>query len=170
MPSELTDNPARKQALLELRYALIATAITLVGATALYLVVPRMQEAMRELDESLEHERLFEKTATGGNIEYQVQERPDISAEDQLTAYTHDLEILSRRFKSGRFEMVNIPGMTTTEEYAGMVRVRDTLRYRVYQKNDAAVLEIRVQNPGALPAVHAYLDYLAQRWRFKRTG
>lgn len=160
----------REKAILELKYAVIATGITLVCAVALYLYVPYLQEQMRERDEELLHSREFVTQPTGGEIVYALPEDMSDGADATLKNYRQDLEILSRRFQRGDFAMTTLPGMKQSPEYANMVSVGDALQYTVNERDRAIVLTIRANNPRAVQYVHDYLAYLKSRWEFKRHG
>ena len=93
-------NPAVAKSLQELRYALVATVLTLVSALALYQFIPGFQDSLQSSSGVLKHERSYQMSENGGSIIYSFS---DANASD---SYKQDLEILSRRFARGQFEML----------------------------------------------------------------
>jgi hypothetical protein len=167
------DNWTRRNSLRELRYAGIATALTLVAATAFYLYVPVLRDSMQERAAEIVHGRYYAETPSGGEIEYRLNEAGESRGMDPALAaegYQRDLEILARRFQRGQFAMVVLSGMENTPEYQAMVRNQASLQYTVERRENSVALVIRANNPAAVQAVHAYLAYLKPNWVFRKRG
>lgn len=167
------DNWSKRNSLRELRYAGIATALTLVAAVAFYLYVPVMRASMQERDSEIVHGRYYALTPSGGEIEYRLNEAGEARGMDPKLAaegYQNDLEILARRFQRGQFGMVVLPGMENTKEFQDMVRIQASFQYSVERRENSVVLVIRANNPAAVQAVHAYLEYLKPNWVFRKRG
>lgn len=172
-PEKNDDNWSKRNSLRELRYAGIATVLTLVGAVAFYLYVPVMRASMQERDSQIVHGRYYTLNATGGEIEYRLNETGEARGMDAAQAaegYQRDLEILARRFQRGHFTMVVLPGMENTRAYQDMVRNQASFQYSVERRNNAVALVIRANNPAAVQAAHAYLEYLKPNWIFRKRG
>jgi hypothetical protein len=160
-------NLVRDRAIKELGYALVATAITFVLAVLFYMYVPVLRENMRDKDEGLKHTRVFTSDATGGSIQYRFSQTENGETFDvAIDRYIEDLELLSRRFQRGDFEMVLLSGMTDSPEYAAMVRHQEAFEYNVVKDPEGPSLVIRAKSPAARQALHDYLQYLETRWVF----
>ena len=151
---------ATRNALRELRYAAIATVITLALAAAAYATVPALIAAALRGDPELQHAREFQATPAGGVIRY----RSEANAPESVAEYAQDLEILERRFQRGEFSIVLLPA-DVNDSIKAMRQHRDALEYRVVRGTDAAELQITANNPVAKAALHAYLATLQQYWR-----
>lgn len=172
-PDTNDDNWSKRNSLRELRYAGIATALTLVAAVAFYLYVPVLRASMQERDSQIVHGRYYTLNATGGEIEYRLNEAGLAQGRDPARAaegYQRDLEILARRFQRGQFAMVVLPGMENTPAYQAMVRNQASFQYAVERRENSVALVIRANNPAAVQAVHAYLEYLKPNWIFRKRG
>ena len=144
----------------ELNYAVIATAITLVLAIALYLYVPTLRASMRDKDAGLEHSREFVTLPAGGEIQYRT------SNSEQVEPFFEDLELLARRFERGQFAMITLPGIRQSDEFAGMVANQEAFTYIVEKRTEGPTLKIEARGAQATQALHAYLGYLSERWQF----
>ncbi len=167
------ENWSKRNSLRELRYAGIATVLTLVAAVGFYLYVPVMRASMQEGDSEIVHGRYYALNATGGEIEYRLNEAGaarDIDPAVAAEGYQRDLEILARRFQRGQFAMVVLPGMENTKEFQDMVRNQASFQYNVERRENSVALVIRGNNPAAVQAVHAYLEYLKPNWVFRKRG
>ncbi len=141
----MRENPLR-----EVNIALVATTLTLAVAVGLYMVIPRIGLA-RLMEVTYTHKREFKATPAGGEIVY---------SGGELARIQEDLEILSRRFERGHFEIVTLPGSKLSPEVAAMKARAASYRYSVKTEGNLAVL--RIEGP-AEPA-GAYLKYLQSNW------
>ncbi len=164
---DILQSSAAKRAVRELIIATVATVITTVCAIALVLIVPRMRLQLGNVDESLLHKREFINTAKGGRIQYQLPAKSPEPAK-KLQGYKQDLEILSRRFERGRFEMALLPGFKSTDIAKRMQENKGGFTYTVTTADQAAVLDISARNSKATAALHEYLGYLKKNWVYKQ--
>ena len=154
-----------KSAKKELVIAGIATVITLTLAIGLYFLVPGLQASLRSVDKVIRHPREFKALPDGGLITYRV----SADTRDQsiaLKKYKQDLEILSRRFKRGQYEMAILPGFKKSALARDLVAQSANYAYTVNVKGDSAVLQITSSNKQATEALHKYLTYLEKSWKY----
>ncbi|MBX7056845.1 MAG: hypothetical protein K1X75_02175 [Leptospirales bacterium] len=163
-PVEVHADQSRRDNLRELRYAGIATLITLVLGSGLYLATPKVREEMAARDTALHHARQFNFANGSGEIIYSVTAE---GGQAQQERYRQDLELLQRRFERGQFAMATLPGMENSAEYKAMTLQASALRYSVETRPGQVVLAIRAQNGAAQAAVQAYLKFLETRWQFR---
>lgn len=136
----------------EVNLALVATLLTLAFAVGLYTILPR-QGVKSLLQHTYTHTRDFRPIPTGGEIVY--------SGSDSLERLTLDLQVLSRRFERGHFEIITLPGSKLSPEVVAMKSLGKSYRYTVTQDGKNAVLRIE---GGPQPPLAAYLNYLKANW------
>lgn len=162
MEDELAHYEVARRSVKELTIAFIATLITLVIAFVLFKMVPLMRSSMVQQDRHLQHERTFIPTENGGRIEYTGSGQK--AAPDELKAYQQDLEILSRRFARGQFELAVLPGFRNSSLFRDLTANVGSYRYSVRIENNRTVLHIEARGGRARQTLHAYLKYLQERW------
>ncbi len=155
---------ARQNNMRELRYAGIATLVTLILGSGLYLAIPQFRQAMAARDADLQHPRKFTALAVGGEIEYSL---GPADAPDELQAYKQDLELLQRRFQRGQFAMASLPGMEESTEQKAMLRNQAAFQYSIESRPQSVALVIRAQNGAAAEALRNYLKFLESRWSLR---
>jgi len=136
----------------EVNIALVATLLTLAFAVGLYAVLPR-QGVKSLLEHTYTHERDFRSTPAGGEVVY--------SGTDSPERLTLDLQVLSRRFERGHFEIITLPGSKLSPEVAAMKPYAKAYRYTVLRDGQKAVLKIE---GGPQAPLAAYLKYLKANW------
>jgi len=164
---DLLNSEAAKRAIRELTIAFIATVITLLFAVGLYFLVPRLKIGMGGANPELMHKRKFTALPDGGQIEYVAPPRTD-RKKQLIAAYKQDLEILSRRFQRGKFEMVFLPGFRASAVSKKISRHVDDYEYSVTATNNSVILNIKSEKKEANQALHEYLKYLKKRWKHHR--
>lgn len=165
MDDLLAGETARK-AVRELVIATVATVTTLIAAIGLYLLVPKAQEAFQTRDAELRHERLFEPTNTGARIVYRAPAAATDKAQ-RVQKYKKDLELLSRRFERGQFNITLLPGLKDAPIMAAMERNARAFSYSLSSDADSATMEIRAGG-AARETLHTYIKYLSERWVVQR--
>lgn len=136
----------------EVYIALAATLLTLAFAVGLYTILPR-QGVKSLLEHTYTHTRDFRVTPAGGEIVY--------SGTDSLERLTLDVQVLSRRFERGHFEIITLPGSKFSPEVAAMRPLAKSYRYSVTQDGKNAILKIE---GGPQAPLAAYLNYLKTNW------
>jgi len=131
--------------------ALVATTITLTIAVALYMILPHLHLA-KILKPEIHHQRQFISTPAGGEIHYQG---PDSAR------LKEDLEILSRRFQRGQFDMVVLPGSKLSPQVVAIKQYAKSYVYAVEAESSGAVLKI---SGGPAGPLQDYLKYLEANW------
>lgn len=139
-------NPLR-----EVNIAMVATTITLVIAVGLYVLLPRLH-LVDLLKTKHSHQREYVTTPVGGEIKY---------TGGDVNRLKEDLEILTRRFKAGNFDMVTLQGSKFAPQVMAMRAGAAAYRYQIDVAGDSATLKI---SGGSVPAVHDYLNYLKSNW------
>lgn len=134
----------------EVNIALVATLLTLAFAVGLYTILPR-QGVQSLLVREVEHKRDFKVTPQGGEIVYTGGDPARLKL---------DLEILSRRFERGEFEIVTLPGSKFSPEVQAIRPLAKSYRYSVMQDGSNAVLKIE----GPQGPLGNYLNYLKSNW------
>ncbi len=146
-----------KKSMAELKHALFASLVTILAAVVVSVFIHEFHDAFVSKNEIVEHHRSYEKLPGGGVIVYD----PDDGDPDE---YRNDLEILSRRFLRGEFQMVTIPGSVEAKEIRAMVANSASMSYRVDTRNGKPALFIDARGMKAVKAVHEYLQFLENRW------
>ena len=157
-------NLAIVRAIAELRYTLIATGLILILGLSFYIFLPSIGEFASLETKNSTYERRYSYFAWGAELEYQA-----LSAKLQANSKARlrqDLEILSRRFGRGNFNILSLAGIKSSPQYRRILGFQTLYDYRVKAKAQGAVLEIRVsgQNARAVRALHEYLRYLEKNW------
>jgi hypothetical protein len=171
LPSGDSLRQAAQTSLLELRYAAITTAITIVIAAALYATLPALiTHWIREDDGSFSHRREFLVAADGGSIRYS-EARPAKRATPEehariLNEYFQDLQLLERRFERGQF-LITSRSMESAEAAHAMNVHRNEFDYDVQSAPDYVELRITARNAGAREALRGYLSMLDRYWQTK---
>lgn len=135
----------------EVNIAMVATTITLAIAVGLYLLLPRLQ-LFDLLKTKHSHTREFVTTPIGGEIKYTGADANRLK---------EDLEILSRRFKAGHFDMVTLPGSKFAPQVVGMQGGVTAYRYQIDVATNTVTLKI---SGGPVGPLHDYLNYLKAGW------
>jgi len=160
---DILHTDAAKKAIKELFIAFIATVITIAVAAALFTLAPRWRSSWKTANTGPLRVRTFQKDARGGRITYQ----PSKSTEGGRMGpgdLKKDLEILSRRFARAQFEISLLVGFRDSALDLELKKNAAHYRYAVTLEGNQAVLRIDTNHPGALRALHDYLDYLQKRW------
>lgn len=139
-------NPLR-----EVNIAMVATTITLAIAVGLYLLLPRLH-LLDLLKTKHSHEREYVISPAGGEIKY---------TGGDVNRLKEDLEILTRRFKAGHFDMVTLPGSKFAPQVVAMQAGVAAYRYQIDVGPDFASLKI---SGGPVAPLHDYLNYLKSSW------
>lgn len=162
MEDELAHYEVARRSVKELTIAFIATLITMIIAYGLFKMVPLVRSSMVEQDRHLQHERQFIPTTNGGRIEYSGSGQK--ATPEELNDYRQDLEILSRRFARGQFELAMLPGFRNSSLFRDLQANTGRYLYSVRIESNKTVLNIEARGGGARKALHAYLKYLQERW------
>ncbi len=165
--ADILAGEAARRSLHELWIALIAAGLTLASALGLYLGVPIAREALQARDAEIRHERKFEASPVGGRIVYTAPTGvPDRAA--RVARYRTDLELLSRRFGRGQFDITLLPGLKESPLVAAVARHQNAYRYSLSSDASSATLSIEAPPGPARTALQAYLKYLDDRWVTQR--
>ena len=164
---DLLPGEAARRSLHELWIAVVATVATLVAAVGLYLGVPLVREEMQTRDAEMRHERTFTSTPSGGLIVYKAPAAALDKAE-RVARYRSDLELLSRRFARGQFDITLLPGLKESPIAAAVAAQRAAYRYAVSTDAEAARLTIEASPGPARQALQKYLKYLNDSWVIQR--
>lgn len=159
--SEVEKSSAQKSALRELVTALIATAITLVVAIAIYLWVPNMQLQMRAHAEQPGYTRNFSMEGNQGRIAYRVA----LAERENPAALEQDLQLLKRRFERGQFQLATVSVVSQKKSVEAMQANQDDFNYALEKQSDGADLIIQARSAGAAHALEVYIGFLRTSWK-----
>ena len=164
---QLLPGESARRSLHELWIALVATMATLVAAFGLYLGVPIVREQMETRDAEMRHERKFIPAPSGGSIIYTAPAAAKDKAE-RVARYRGDLELLSRRFTRGQFDITLLPGLKESPLAAAVLANRGAYRYTI--STDAESARMTIEAPAGAPrqAMQNYLKYLNDSWVIQR--
>jgi hypothetical protein len=101
----------------------------------------------------------FRTSATGGSIEVEVKDPADSVSRDQVRSH---LKEIAAAFAKGDFTK---PFETHAEMPPGvpsMERLKTVIRYKYEETPRGGLVRITTSDPGALKAVHEFLDYQAR--------
>lgn len=166
MKAETRQAPILARVKIEIFYAVLFTIITLAIAAGMLYFLPIMQGYMKNVNPELIHARTYRLQQDGGAILY-APASGQTPSPGALERYQEDLEILSRRFERGNFEMASLSGLRNSEVVQAVLENRERYSYKVEIESDAAVLSIESEGKGATEALHAYLRFLEKHWVFK---
>lgn len=141
----MRENPLR-----EVNIALVATMVTLALAVGVDMVLPRIGLA-KLTAVHYTHSRVFKATPAGGEIVYKGADPARLK---------EDLEILSRRFERGHFEIITLPGSKLSNEVTAMKARAASYRYSVSSGAEEATLRV----DGPQEPLAGYLKYLQANW------
>jgi hypothetical protein len=102
----------------------------------------------------------FRTSVTGGSIEVEAKDPVDLASRDQVRSH---LKEIAASFAKGDFAK---PFQTHAEVPPGvpsMERLKTVIRYRYQETARGGVVRISTSDPGALQAVHEFLDYQARK-------
>lgn len=151
----------------EIFYAVLFTGLTLALAAGMLTMLPVFQEYMRDVNPELIHKRSFEVYPDGGAIVYAPASGNQVS-DRAIQSYRDDLEILSRRFERGHFEMATLSGLQNAPVLKEVLNYRDDYSYSVESSDNMAVLRIKSDSRQATEAMQSYLKFLEKNWVFHR--
>ena len=156
-----------KNSLGELKLASIATAVVLALSFFIYISIPSIRSYFSEKDIEISHSRIYNSIPGGAEIIYTVSENhPDPGSEKKrLNGLKKDLEILSRRFTRGNFDLLSIPGSADSDQVKNMVPFKNDFAYSVSTDEKSARLAITTRNPAAKKALTDYITYMKERWK-----
>ncbi len=150
----------------EMFLALVFTVITLLIAGGLLTMMPRFQEYLRDVDPELLHSRTFEMYPDGGAIVYAPAEGSQATPQT-LGRYRLDLEILSRRFQRGEFEMATLSGLRNSGILKAILQHTADYSYTVEPRAEMIVLRIKSSSRPGTEALQNYLRFLEKHWTFE---
>ena len=164
-----TSSPHRQQyssamvwALSELKYASLATAITLLLGFVSYLYIPNLSSfLLGETSLNQGYKRTYAYHSGGADLTYRIENNKPPNTSLRLKK---DLEILSRRFQRGNFDILSLPGIRRTQVFLKMETYRNLFSYQIIPSDSKAVLQIRSTHLNAVSSLHQYLRYLEKNW------
>jgi len=166
--SDLTQqDPVVARVKTEIFYAVLFTVITLILAAGMLYMLPRFQAYMRDVNPELIHKRSFEMYPDGGAIIYAPAADGAVAGPEALKRYQIDLEILSRRFERGNFEMASLSGLRNSPVLKEVLGHQKDYSFRVEKSPSMVVLRIKSDGRKATKALHDYLTFLEKNWVFQ---
>ncbi|MDH5654466.1 MAG: hypothetical protein OEZ34_01040 [Spirochaetia bacterium] len=160
-----TTDKILKNSISELKYAFIATVTVLCLSFAIYSFLPAIRTFFSQKDSAISHERIYSSNAFGGEITYKLENNIDDSLKNKkINDLEQDLQILSRRFMRGQFELLSIPGSSDTIEVKKITLYKDQFEYKISKNLDTVTLKIISRNPAAVNALKSYLKLMETSW------
>ncbi len=146
----------------ELRYALVASIITLIGAIGIYSTIPYIHDTLLSGKEAPLHSRNFELSARGGSITYSVEE--GVKDENYRKRLETDLQLLEKRFRAGKFEMATLPGSRSAAPVTALLKVQNRVEYSMNKGDKSVTLVLAGRDALTVKAIQEYLSFLKTNW------